>query len=69
MHGMKFLNDHLLIVILFKRLFALFGATRSSCDQFMGLNLDAIATRTYNYDPEGFVRANSGLGTIHCSGT
>jgi hypothetical protein len=40
----------------------------SSCDKFMGLNPDAIAAQTYNYEPEGFVRAISGQGAIHCSG-
>jgi hypothetical protein len=29
---------------------------------------ETFAVRTYNYVLEGLVRANSGLGTIHCSG-
>jgi hypothetical protein len=70
MHEMKYLSDHLLFVlfaILLKRPLALFCTTRPFCDQFLGLNLDAIAARKSNYDPEGFVRANSGHGTINCS--
>jgi len=69
MHEMKFLSYRLLIAIIFKLPLALLDTSSSSCDKFMRLNLDAIAARTYNYDPEGFVRANSGHGTIQCSGT
>ena len=68
MHEVKFLSDRLLTAILFKCPLALLGITRSSCDKFMGLNPDAIAAQTYNYEPEGFVRAISGQGAIHCSG-
>ena len=34
-----------------------------------GSSPEAFAVRTYNYELGGFVRANSGQGTIHRSGT
>ena len=63
----NFLSDRLLTAILFKRPLAQLSSIRSSCDKCLGPYPDTFAVQTNNYELEGFIRANSGRGTIHCS--
>ena len=69
MREMNFLRDRLLIAILVKRPLAQLGTARSSWDKCMWHSPDVFAAQTYDYELGGFVRANSGQGTIHRSGT
>ncbi len=65
MHEMKYLCDHLWIANLFKRLLAQLGA---SLQPVLGSQSGCFCRRTYTHEPEGFVRAISGHGTVHHSG-